>query len=139
MTNPPEVIRDTVPLSDMEPWRQEFVRAAVAAGKEDEAAKAIAGPVDDYRVDWASGTYYPARGCVIYHGADRYISCWHHDFISGDDFHKELAAEKWQIFPIPPDPKTYFMGEFAMLLAVKGVLVDYQTLEQLADIAIGDV
>lgn len=39
----------------------------------------------------------------------------------------------------PSDLRTYFMGEFAVILAVKGVLVDYQTLEQLADIAIGDV
>ncbi|WP_283810716.1 hypothetical protein [Bradyrhizobium sp. S69] len=37
----PPVIRDTVPLSEMEPWRQEFVRSALAAGKEDrEASKA---------------------------------------------------------------------------------------------------
>jgi hypothetical protein len=35
--------------------------------------------------------------------------------------------------------RRYFMGEFALILAAKGHLVDYQTLDRLADVAIGDV
>jgi hypothetical protein len=33
----------------------------------------------------------------------------------------------------------HLMGEFALILAAKGHAVDYQTLERLADVAIGDV
>jgi hypothetical protein len=32
----------------------------------------------------------------------------------------------------------YLMGEFALVLAAYGVLVDYQTLARLADVAVGD-
>jgi hypothetical protein len=37
---PPPVIRDTVPLSDMEPWRREFVLSALAAEQEELNAEA---------------------------------------------------------------------------------------------------
>ena len=41
--------------------------------------------------------------------------------------------------PTKDDLRTYFMGEFAVILAAKGHLVGYEVIEQLADVAIGDV
>jgi hypothetical protein len=43
---------------------------------------------------------------------------------------QEALHEEW---------RRTMMSEFALILAAKGHAVDYQTLERLADVAIGDV
>ncbi len=41
--------------------------------------------------------------------------------------------------PTLADLRTCFMGEFSVILATTGILVGIELLEQLADVAIGDV
>jgi hypothetical protein len=109
-TTPPPVIRDPDPLAGLTPWQREFVGAALAA---------------------------EAEG----HEADVKLSR------KVAENPREILARMSAGVPIniglkPPtkdDLRTYFMGEFALILAAKGHLVGYETLEQLADVAIGDV
>ncbi len=59
---------------------------------------------------------------------------WRRDFVRS-----AFAAGQEDRDAVKDARHLYFMGEFALILAAYGVLVDYQTLARLAYVAVGDV
>jgi hypothetical protein len=107
--------------------------------------------------EWESETNYAPDDCVQRRGM-KFIAARQH---RSGDFEVDYNCSKWKHFILPvltgdikiandlppgyregaiKSPRHRFvMGEFALILAAKGHAVDYQTLERLADVAIGDV
>lgn len=109
-TTPPPVIRDPDPLAGLTAWEREFVGSALAAEAEGHEA--------DVRM--ARTVAENQREILARMSA-------------GVPIDIELKS------PNTDDLRAYFMGEFALILAAAGHLVGYEVLEQLADVAIGDV
>jgi hypothetical protein len=110
MTNPPEVIRDPDPLAGLEPWRRDFVLSALASEQEGH----------EQNLEMSRKVAENQREILARMAAGVPI---------------DIGLKP----PTTDDLRTYFMGEFALILAGKGHLVGYEVIEQLADVAIGDV
>jgi hypothetical protein len=103
---------------------------------------------------WEKDRFFKANDRIDHVGAE--FRCTY-DHYAGDDFAADCATGYWQlqiklssvgkVVALPPGcgveiekpRQRTLMGEFALILAAKGHLVGYEVLEQLADVAIGDV
>jgi hypothetical protein len=96
-------------------------------------------PEDCHRVVgdmWKPGLLVDFRNNrPVFHAGKVYLPIYTH--ITGPEWEPENFVEA--IYPDPVWERQELLGEFALILAAKGHAVDYQTLERLADVAVGDV